>query len=176
VGDRLVSRQLLFKGHAFSVFRDEVVQPSGRKAAREIVERANAIAVVALDGDGNILLERQWRQATGKALLEIPAGGIEPGEEPVGAVSREMQEETGYLPRNIEPLGGFYLAPGYSSEYLHVFLATDLVPSQLTAEDTEEIELVPTPPCDIPRLIADGSLEDGKSIAGLLLYLSSQNA
>jgi ADP-ribose pyrophosphatase len=172
VADRLVSRRTLFQGHAFDVRRDEVVQPSGRKAAREIVARANAIAVVALDKDGNILLERQWRQATGKVLLEIPAGGIEPGEEPVGAVAREMQEETGFLPRTIAPLGGFYLAPGYSTEYLHVFLATDLVPSQLTAEDTDEIELVPTPPGDIQRLIADGTLEDAKSIAGLLLYLS----
>jgi ADP-ribose pyrophosphatase len=172
MADRLLSSRVLFKGHAFNVRRDEVVQPSGRKAAREIVDRANAIAVVALDKDGNILLERQWRQATAKVLLEIPAGGIEPGEEPVGAVSREMQEETGYLPRKIESLGGFYLAPGYSTEYLHVFLATDLVPSRLTAEDTDEIELVPTPPRDILRLIADGTLEDGKSIAGLLLYLS----
>ncbi len=172
MADRLLSRRPVYKGRAFSVRVDEVAQPSGRQATREIVEHSDSIGVVALDREGNILLERQWRQATGKELLEIPAGGIEDSETPAAAVVREMQEETGYLPRRVEPLGSFYLAPGWATEYMHVFLATDLAPSRLTAEDTDEIRLVPTPPRDIPRLIAEGRLEDAKSIAGLLLYLS----
>ena len=87
-------------------------------------------------------------------------------------VRREMQEETGYLPRKVERLGGFYSTPGYCSEYLHLYLATDLTPSQLYAEDTESIKLTRVPISQIPALIASGSICDAKSIAGLLIYSS----
>jgi ADP-ribose pyrophosphatase len=107
----------------------------------------------------------------GKFLLEIPAGGIDPGEEPLDSVRRELQEEIGYFPHKIEKLGGFYSIPGYGTEYLHCFLATDLVPSRLMAEDTEDIEPVSLPPQDIPRLITSGELCDAKSIAALLTFL-----
>ena len=107
----------------------------------------------------------------GKYLLEIPAGGIEPGEEPVDCVRRELQEEIGYLPKKIERLGGFYSIPGYGTEYLHCYLATDLVPSRLVAEDTDEIEVVKVPLNKIPQLIASGEICDAKSIAALLTFL-----
>lgn len=151
---------------------DEVLLPSGRQTSREIVEHADCVAVVALDERGRVLLEKQYRSAVGKELLEIPAGGIEPGESPEDAVRREMREETGYLPQKIERLGGFYSAPGYSTEYLYLYLARDLVPARLFAEDTKEIELERVPLKDIPGLIADGSIQDAKSIAGLLVYLN----
>jgi ADP-ribose pyrophosphatase len=106
-----------------------------------------------------------------KFLLEIPAGGIDPGEEPIDSVRRELQEEIGYFPRKIDKLGGFYAVPGYGTEYLHCFLATDLVPSRLMAEDTDDIELVRIPLDEIPRLIASGEICDGKSIAALLMFL-----
>ncbi|MBA7662936.1 hypothetical protein ES703_70969 [subsurface metagenome] len=83
-----------------------------------------------------------------------------------------MQEETGYLPQKVERLGGFYSAPGYCTEYLHLYLATDLIPSQLYAEDTESIKLVRVPIGQIPSLIASGSICDAKSITGLLIYSS----
>jgi ADP-ribose pyrophosphatase len=130
------------------------------------------VAIVAIDADGNVLLVRQFRKSVEKGLLEIPAGGIDPGEDPVTTVRREMQEETGYLPRKVERLGGFYSAPGYCSEYLHLYLVTDLTPSQLYAEDTESIKLVRVPISQIPSLIASGSICDAKSIAGLLIYSS----
>jgi len=116
-------------------------------------------------------LVSQFRQAVGKELLEIPAGGIEPGEDPETAVRRELQEETGYLPRKMKRLGGFYSSPGYCTEYLYLYLATDLAPSQLYAEDTEEIKLVPTPIKEISHLISSGQICDSKSIAGLLTFL-----
>jgi ADP-ribose pyrophosphatase len=145
--------------------------PGGRETTREIVERDDCVAVVALDADGKLLLVRQFRKAVGKELLEIPAGGIDPGESPEEAVKREMREETGYLPRKVEPLGGFYSAPGYATEYLYLYLATDLIPSQLFAEDTEGISLVRVAPEEIPELISSGGICDAKSIAGLLTYL-----
>jgi ADP-ribose pyrophosphatase len=126
---------------------------------------------VALDEQDNVLLVRQFRHAVDRFLLEIPAGGIDPGEEPIDSVRRELQEEIGYFPRKIDNLGGFYAAPGYGTEYLHCFLATDLVSSRLVAEDTDDIELVRVSPDEIPRLIASGEICDAKSIAALLMFL-----
>jgi len=146
----------------------------GRQTTREIVDHSDCIAVVAIDADDNALLVKQFRKPVEKELLEIPAGGINPGEDPEAAVQRELREETGYLPQKLERLGGFYSAPGYCSEYLYLYLATDLIPSQLFAEDTEEISLVRVPMVQILSLIASGSICDAKSIAGLLTYLEYQ--
>ncbi len=127
------------------------------------------MAIVALDGQGQVLLVRQFREAIGRTLLEVPAGGLKPNEDPEQCVIREMQEETGFKPRKVEKLGGFYASPGFCTEFLHLFLATDLEPGQLYDEDTESIELVKVPLANIPQLIADGSIIDSKSIAGLLV-------
>jgi ADP-ribose pyrophosphatase len=155
---------------------DAVRLPNGRETTREIVEHNDCVAVIALDADGRVLLVKQFRKAVGRELLEIPAGGIAPGESPEEAVSREMREETGYLPRRIEQLGGFYSAPGYATEYLYLYLATELIPSQLFAEDTEGISLVRVAPEEVPGLINSGSICDAKSIAGLLTYLEYRQA
>jgi ADP-ribose pyrophosphatase len=106
-----------------------------------------------------------------KQLLEIPAGGIDKGEDSETAVIREMQEETGFKPGKVVRLCGFYLSPGTSNEYLHLYLAMDLTPSRLHAEDTAGIEVIPAPISQIMDLIKSGELHDGKSIAGLLYYL-----
>jgi len=111
-----------------------------------------------------------------KELLEIPAGGIDPGEDPVAAVRREMREETGYLPQKVERLGGFYSTPGYGTEYLHLYLATDLIASPLQAEDTESIKLTKVPLSQILNLINSETIRDAKSIAGLLIYLERRKA
>ena len=121
--------------------------------------------------DDNVLLVSQYREAVGKELLEIPAGGIDPGEDVETAVKREMQEETGYLPQKLVNLGGYYLAPGYSTEYLHLYLAADLIPSRLVAEDTEGINVVKVPVSQIRKMLTSGKICDGKSIAGLYMFL-----
>jgi ADP-ribose pyrophosphatase len=169
--EETLSSRLVYQGRVVRLRVDTVRMPGGRETTREIVERDDCVAVVALDADGKLLLVRQFRKAVGKELLEIPAGGIDPGESPEEAVKREMREETGYLPRKVEPLGGFYSAPGYATEYLYLYLATDLIPSQLFAEDTEGISLVRVAPEEIPELISSGGICDAKSIAGLLTYL-----
>jgi len=170
--EKTLSSQLIYDGQVVKLRVDTVSMPGDRETTREIVEHSDCVAIVAIDADDNVLLVNQFRKPVEKELLEIPAGGIEPGEDPVTTVRREMQEETDYLPRKVEKIGGFYSAPGYCNEYLYLYLATDLTPSQLHAEDTESIELVRVPVSQIPSLIASGSICDAKSIAGLLIYSS----
>ena len=176
VEEKTLSSQLIYSGRAVRLRVDTVQMASGRETTREIVEHADCVAIVAIDADDNVLLVSQFRKAVGKELLEIPAGGIEPGEDPVATVRRELQEEAGYLPGKVEKLGGFYSAPGYCTEYLYLYLATDLTPSPLQAEDTEGISVVRVPVGQIPGLIASGKICDAKSIAGLLTFLEYRKA
>ena len=166
--------QSIYSGRVVKLRVDTVRLPSGRQTKREVVEHSDCVAIVAVDAGDNVLLVKQFRKPVETELLEIPAGCIEPGEDPAVTVRRELREETGYLPKSIERIGGFYSTPGYCTEYLHLYLATDLIPDRLYAEDTESIELVPMPLSQIPKLIASGSICDAKSIAGLLLYLGSK--
>jgi ADP-ribose pyrophosphatase len=169
--EKTLDTQQIYQGSAVNMRVDTVEKAGGRKTTRDVVEHPNCIAVVALDEQDKVLLVRQFRHPVDKFLLEIPAGGIDPGEEPLESVHRELQEEIGYFPRKIENLGGFYTIPGYGTEYLHCFVASDLVPSRLIAEDTEDIELVRISLDEIPRLIASGEISDAKSIAALLMFL-----
>jgi ADP-ribose pyrophosphatase len=169
--EKKLSTQQIYQGRAVNVRVDTVEKASGTKTTREVVEHSDCIAVVALDEQGNLLLVRQFRHAVDRFLLEVPAGGIDPGEEPIDSVRRELQEEIGYFPRKIDSLGGFYATPGYGTEYLRCFVATDLVPARLVAEDTEDIELVRVSPEEIPKLITSGEICDAKSIAALLMFL-----
>lgn len=169
--EKTLATQQIYQGRAVNMRVDTVENAGGAETTREVVEHSDCVAVVVIDEQDNVLLARQFRHAVGKFLLEIPAGGIDSGEEPVDTVCRELQEEIGYFPRRIERLGGFYTTPGYGTEYLHCFLATDLVSSRLVAEDTEGIELLRVPSEQIPLLIMSGEICDAKSIAALLLFL-----
>jgi ADP-ribose pyrophosphatase len=171
MAEKTLSSKRVFEGRALKMRVDTVLTQDGRQSTREVVERSDCIAVVATDKDGNILLERQYRQAVGKELLEIPAGGIDEGEDPETAVVREMREETGFRPQNVQRLTGFYSSPGYTTEYLYLYLATGLVRDPLSAEDTAGIEVAWDSPAHIYDMIASGKIQDSKSIAGLLFYL-----
>ncbi len=174
--EKTLSSQLIYEGRAVKLRVDTVQMPSGRQTTREIVEHVDCVAIIAIDADDNVLLVSQFRKPVEKELLEIPAGCIDPGEGVVDCVCRELREETGYLPRKVVRLGGFYSAPGYSTEYLHLYLATDLTSSPLHAEDTESIELIRVPVGQISSLIASGTICDAKSIAGLLTFLEYKKA
>jgi ADP-ribose pyrophosphatase len=169
--EQTLSTEQVYEGRAVKLRVDTVEKSNGSKTTREIVEHSDCVVVVPLDNQGDILLVRQYRKPVEKGLLELPAGGIEPGEDPVECVRRELREETGYSPQKIEELGGFYSTPGYCTEYLHLYLATELRYSPLVAEDTEGIELVRVPLSRIPGLIASGEICDAKSIAGLLRFI-----
>jgi ADP-ribose pyrophosphatase len=170
--EKTLTSQRIYEGRAVNLRVDTVRKSSGKTTTREIVEHSDVVAVVVLDSRNRVILVRQYRKAVGKTLLEIPAGSVDPGEQPINTVRRELQEEIGYLPNKIDKLGGFYAAPGYCTEYLHLYLATYLIPSRLEAEDTDEIEVVRVPLTKIPDLIASGEIADAKSIAGLLRVMS----
>ena len=172
MSEQTISSQQIYNGRAIKLRVDTIEKPDGNKTTREIVEHSDCVAVVVLDDKDNAIMVRQFRKAVGKELLEIPAGGIDQDEQPIDTVRRELQEEIGFLPHKIEKLGGFYAAPGYFTEYLHLYLAADLEPSRLEAEDTESIEIVEVPLSKIPGLIASGEICDAKSIAGLLRVIS----
>ncbi len=169
--EETLSSQLIYDGRAVKLRVDSVRLDNGRLTTREIVEHSDCIAVVVIDKNDNVLLVKQYRKAVEKEVLEIPAGGIDPGEEPVAAVKRELREETGFLPQRVERIGGFYASPGYSSEFLHLFVASDLTPEKLQAEDTESIKIERVPIPQILELIRTGAINDAKSIAGLLILL-----
>ncbi len=171
MAEETLSSEVVFEGRILKLRVDTVRTADGRKSTREVVEHAACIAVIAVDTNDNVLLVRQYRQALGKELLEIPAGGIDKGEDPKAAVIREMQEETGFRPQRVERLGGFYTTPGFCNEYLYLYLAADLVPGRLHAEDTPGIEVVRVPLSQVPDLIASDEIEDAKTVAGLLFYL-----
>jgi len=174
--EETLSSREIYSGRILKLRVDDVRLPGGHQTKREIVEHSNAVAIIAIDDDDNVLLVKQFRKPVEKELLEIPAGCIEEGEEADTTVRREMREETDYRPQRIERLGGFYSTPGFCTEYLYLYLATNLVPDKLHAEDTDDIELVRVPLRRIAELIYSGTICDAKSIAGLLLYISMKKS
>ena len=174
--EETLSSREIYSGRILKLRVDDVRLPNGNQTRREIVEHSDAVAIIAIDVDDNVLLVKQFRKPVEKELLEIPAGCTEEGEKVDVTVRREMQEETGYRPQRIERLGGFYSTPGFSTEYLHLYLATDLIPSQLYAEDTESIRTIRVPVSQIPALLSSGNICDAKSIAGLYTFLKYREA
>lgn len=139
---------------------------------REIVEHPGAVVIVSVDTEGEMAFVRQLREATRSTLLEIPAGTREPGEEPLATAQRELHEECGLTGGTWSLLGGFWSAPGFTREYMHVFLATGVERGESRPEPDETLELVRHPAAEVAALIPE--LEDAKTLAALLLYLTSR--
>jgi ADP-ribose diphosphatase len=139
---------------------------------REIVEHPGAVAIVAIDAESHVTLVRQLREATRKHLLEIPAGTCEPGEEPLASARRELREECGLTGGTWSELGAFWTTPGFCREFMHVFLAEGVDPGIAAPEADEDLEVVRFPVDEIPALLEE--IEDAKTLAGLLLYLTSR--
>ncbi len=167
-----IESELIYQGRVVNLRVDTVELATGRQTKREIVEHGACAAIVVLDSEQNVVLVRQYRKPVERLLLEVPAGGIDPGEEPIDCAHRELEEETGYIARNMEYLGGFYTSPGFCTEYMHLFLATELQQSQRSPDADEDIEIVHTPLSHVHGLIASGQICDAKSIAGLVRVIS----
>jgi ADP-ribose pyrophosphatase len=164
-----IKQETIYSGQAFNVRRDEIRFPNNQTTHLDIIEHVGAVTIVPIDADGRILFVSQYRHATGNELLELPAGTLDEGESPENCALREIREETGYAAGNLTKLGEFYLAPGYSTEYMFVYLATELNPAPLPADPDEFITLIPMPVEQAYGLALFGGLQDGKSLAALLL-------
>ncbi len=146
---------------------DTVELPDGRRATREVVEHGEVVAVVPLLPGDDLLLVRQYRLPTAQLLLEVPAGGVDEGESVEEAAQRELGEECGQRAARLEKMGGFYVSPGFCSEFVHVFLATQLEPVELHPDPDETLVVVRLPLTEALRLVSGGEIRDGKSIIGL---------
>ncbi len=161
---QVVESERPFEGRIVTVRLDKVRLEDGAVIRQEVVEHRESMTVVAVDGD-RVLLVRQYRHPTGQELLETAAGSVDPGETAEDAVNRELAEETGFQARNVRYLGSFYLAPGWCTEYMHAYLATDLFESALEPDEDERIEVVWLSIPEWERLISAGEIKDCKSIA-----------
>jgi len=170
------SSRYIYRGRVLNLRVDELDVEGGRSVRREVIEHPGAVTILAFDDQERLLLVRQYRHPVGRDLLELPAGTLDPGDDPESCALRELQEETGYHPGRLERLGGFYLAPGYCTEYQNVFLATGLSESRLPPDEDERIELVPLPLEETLRMVEAGEIEDAKTVAALLLYLRWREA
>jgi ADP-ribose pyrophosphatase len=167
--EKTISTERIYEGHIVNLRVDTVELPDGRVSKREVVEHRGAVAIVPLLDTDTLVVTRQFRQPTGQELLEIPAGTLDKGEDPDDCAKRELGEEIGYEPGKLTLMFRSYLAPGYSSEMLHTYLATDLHPVPTGRDEDEFIEIVHIKLDQAVELIRSGEIKDAKSICGILM-------
>jgi ADP-ribose pyrophosphatase len=171
----LLGSETLLKGRVFLIRRDHLKTPDGRDTTLDIIEHGGSVVIVPVDKDGNLLFVRQYRHAAGMDLLELPAGTLEKGEDPAVCAAREIREETGFAADKIEKIGDFYLAPGYSTEFMHVYLARELRHDPLEADADEFLSVETIPFAEAFQMAERGEMPDAKSLAALLLAKSHLN-
>ncbi len=168
----LLHSETIYQGRAFTIRRDLLRTPSGAETRFDIIEHHGSVILIPLDEAGNLIFVRQYRHAAGIDLLELPAGTLETGENPADCARRELREETGMNAREITPLGSFYLAPGYSTELMFVYLAKGLFPDPLDADEDEFLQNENIPAARALEMALSGELPDAKTLAALLLARS----
>jgi ADP-ribose pyrophosphatase len=169
MGENVLASTTVYRGRIFNVRVDTVTFPDGRTGTREIVEYPGAVVVVALDDAEQVLLVRQYRHAVGRELLELPAGKLEPGEDPLVCARRELAEETGYAAREWQFLLEYYSTPGFTTEKMFLYRAAGLEATGPAPDSDEFIQVVKVPLGRALEMVAAGEICDAKSIVGLLV-------
>jgi ADP-ribose pyrophosphatase len=164
--ERALSSRRVFEGRIIVVRVDDVEAADGHVSTREVVEHRGAVGIVCVHDD-EIVLVRQYRHATAEVLLEIPAGKLDPGEDPETTARRELVEEVGLRPNAIEHLATYYTTPGFSNELFHLYLTTDVTPEAGSTEPGEVIEVERYPLSSVRELLTSGAVRDAKSLLGL---------
>jgi len=170
MGFEILKSEKTFQGKVFDVRVDQVRLPDGKLSRIDVVEHAGAVTMIPVDAQGQMWFVRQHRHPIGLDLLELPAGVMNQGESPEISAQRELREEIGMAAGRLKKVGEFFLAPGYSTEFMAVFLAEDLQPAPLSPDEGELITIVKVPPHQVRQLIENGQVRDAKSLAALFLY------
>jgi ADP-ribose pyrophosphatase len=168
---RLVEKQVLYDGRRVRLEVHHLDdEDTGARVRKEVVVHPGAVVILPFLPDGRLVLIRNQRYTIGQPLIELPAGTLEKGEEPMNCAGRELLEETGYLAGRLKPVASFFASPGILTEKMYLFAAYDLAHEGQSLDDSEEIEVLPVAFPDAVRMIRDGQIQDAKTIAGILMY------
>lgn len=166
--EHMLARETVFQGRIVTLETHRVRLPDGREAGREVVRHPDGVAVLALDGERQAILVRQFRYPLGRELLEVPAGKVDPGEEPRAAALRELREETGLVAGELTDLGRMLPSPGFCDETLHLFLARDLRQAEACPDADEFLAVERMPLSELTRRVLAGDMTDGKTVGAAL--------
>jgi len=167
----ILSRETVLRAHAFDVVKLGFRLPDGRERAYDLVDHANAVTLLPVNAAGEALLVTQYRIGAESLLLELPAGVMDPGEQPLESARRELREETGMDSAELLALGGFFMVAVYSNEYMHAFLALGLREAPLDQDEDEFLTLTRMPLVELYQRAWAGEIKDGKTIVTLMLAL-----
>ncbi len=174
--ETVLASERVYEGRILNLRVDEIRTSNGVEALREIVENSAAVAIVALDDRQRVVLVKQYRHAVRSLVVEIPAGKLDGAEDPLEGAQRELREETGFRAGSYQTLGKFYPAPAWSTEFVYLYLATELIPGPAQLEADEAIELLHVSLAEAIEMIHSGAITDGKTIAALLLAQQGLNS
>lgn len=166
---KVIASQNIYQGKAVNLWVERVKYPDGREISLEVIHHPGAVTILPVDEDGQVWFVCQYRHPVGGMFLELPAGTMEKGEAPEETAAREIREEIGMAAGKITKLGSFYMAPGYSDEYMHVYLATQLTPAPLAQDEGEFIQVEKYSLEAVYAMLEDGTIQDGKTFAAFTL-------
>jgi ADP-ribose pyrophosphatase len=171
----VLSSEVVFEGPLFRVTRDRIMEPAGNERKRDVVRHNGSVVILAIDSsqskkDPWVVIERQYRHAAGQYLWELPAGKLDPGEEPITGAQRELEEETGYRAKKWKLLIDYWPSPGFLGESMQVFVAEGLIAGEAHPEEDEQIDFRLVKLSDLLKKISKGEIQDGKTIVGTMLY------
>lgn len=167
--EKTLNKEILYEGRIVTLELHDVQTDRGNLAKREIIRHAAGVVILGFTREERIILLRQFRKPFEEGVLELPAGKLEPGEDPLATAIREFQEETGYFPRSMEFLGEALTSPGYSDEVLYIYRARDLVESPLDGDEDESFEYYEMTREEVAASVRQGDLKDAKSLCALYL-------
>lgn len=162
-------KKTLYEGRVFSLVREQVTLPNGREAQLDIIEHPGAAAILPVSEDRALLLLKQYRHAAGGFIWEIPAGTLDPGESPEECAHRELIEETGHKAGNLEKLASVTPVPGYSTEVIHIYLATDLSPASQNLDPDEVLSVHRLSPKEVREMLWKNEITDAKTLLAIHL-------
>jgi ADP-ribose pyrophosphatase len=168
--EKTVASTPIYDGKIIKVKVDDVKLPNGKIAKREIVNHPGAVAVMAITEDNKMIMVRQFRKPLERILVEIPAGKLEPGENPEACAGRELQEETGYTCATLRHQASFYTSPGFADEIVHLYRAEGIIAGEAKPDEDEFVELLHVTLDEAHKLIADGDIRDAKTIMAVYAW------